>query len=214
MEGEGESDPRWDWRSWQGPEHIGSRRPQAGVWGFIRNALRITEKLQAGEWCDWFFCLLSGWQRKRTAGLWDPQGGEGLWSNSGCGWLKTMAEVDGHQGWEATGIGRHIHVDVEGFYDDIKSWDGERKGEERRNLRGSFWGWRNREANQWKQLWPWGKLMLEQWLGKRGVKEPMTLIMSLMCSAFIKSFLLSIEESLNILAQYILIASSPTSTLL
>ena len=131
MEGEGESDPRWDWRSWQGPEHIGSRRPQAGVWSFICNALRITAKLQAGEWHDWFFCLLNGWQRERATGLWDPQGGEGLWWDSGRGWLKTMADIEGHQSWEATGVGRHIHVDVEGFCDYIKNWDGEREGDER-----------------------------------------------------------------------------------
>ena len=144
MEGERASDPRWYWGGWQGPEHIGSRRPQAGVWSFICNTLRITEKLRAGEWHDWFFCLLNGWQRKRATGLWDPHGGEGLRCDSGRGWLKIMAEAEGHQTSEATGVGRHIQVDVEGLYDDIKNWDGERKGSESKGTG---------QVNQWKQHW-------------------------------------------------------------
>lgn len=46
MEAEGESGPRYDWRSRQGLEHVEFRKPLEGVWIFICNALGIPE---AGE---------------------------------------------------------------------------------------------------------------------------------------------------------------------
>lgn len=151
-------------------------------------------------------------EEERTAGLWDPQekvceaalGVDESYKDNGWSWRSSG--LRGHGYWEAC-----IHVmDVEDFYDDIKSWDGEEGWGEKEPQEDRYSEGTERQISGSSS--DLGGSMLEQWLGKRGVKEPMTLIMSLMCSAFIKSFLIH-EESLNILAQYILIASSPTSTL-
>ena len=106
MQGEGESGPRWDWRSRQGPEHVGSRRPQEGVWIFICNALRITEKLQAGEWHDWIL-LPARWMTEEgnNWALRFSRRGRSMiwlwkWMAKENGWSWRSSKLGGHRCWE------------------------------------------------------------------------------------------------------------------